>query len=425
VKLFTPKMSKPKENLLFVEKKDTSKMSLKDKIVEAAKKDRRKRQEAANEDDESDTDAAKDGVAIPSRPKTGINEEDEWEQFILDAEKRKLDRVAAGITQKDVSEYEDEIAYVRRMVLTSRFATSNLIPDSVKRAAQNLKNLKEIDEMTKTIEGKKKKSNITLQGIADDIEDALMLDYVRDQFMEEKKEFLADKKAEWMEKKAKEKSKIYAQAEKGLTADGLITVAKMLEIQQEIAAQRAQYEMRLGKSEDDWIIHKFKMEAINGFKQVFQDTSEGDLARADLENTMGPSHLTLIRNLEKHRKLVASSKPEKFRKKAAPIVELDEYAGKYENAMHGPAVLKSVSMQFDGSFHTNAFIGPGVLSHNNGLRIIGIFSGDCINDFGLLVNVKEGWWYKGELLGSSRQGFGIWASMNHDIMYEGLWDKDR
>ena len=419
-------MSKSKKDVLFEEKKDTSKLSLKDRIVLAAKEERKKQKAAANDSDDDSVDgAAEELTGMRGRPKTAVTEEDEWEQFVQEAEKRKLERVAAGMAQRDVSEYEDEIAYVRRMVLTSRFATQNLIPDSVKRAAQNLKNLREIDEMTKTIEGEKKKKTITLQSIADDLEDAMMLDYVRDQFMEEKKEFLADKKAEWMEKKAKEKAKIYAQAEKGLTADGLITVAKMLEIQQEIAAQKAQFEMRLGKSEDEWIIHKFKMEAIEGFKKVFQDTSEGDLARADLENTMGPSHLTLIRNLEKHRKLVASSKLEKFRKKAAPTTEFDEYKGEYGNAMHGPAVLKSVSMQFDGSFHTNAFSGPGVLSHTNGLRIIGNFTGDCVNDFGVLVHAKEGWWYKGELLGSIRQGFGVWASIKHEIMYEGLWDKDR
>jgi hypothetical protein len=66
-----------------------------------------------------------------------------------------------------------------------------------------------------------------------------------------------------------------------------------------------------------------------------------------------------------------------------------------------------------------------MLLHKNGMRVIGIFSGDCINDFGVLVHANEGWWYKGELTGSRRHGFGVWVWQNHGIMYEGLWDQDR
>jgi hypothetical protein len=284
---------------------------------------------------------------------------------------------------------------------------------------------REIEAMSTIVDGEKEKKSVTLKTVVDNIEKSLMEDHVRDQFLIEQMEFLEEKKAAWMEKKAKEKSKIYAAAEKGFTAEGLISVAKMLEIQQEIAAQRAQFEMRDGRSEEQWVIHQFKMDAINGFKAALQDTPEGDLARADLENTMGPSHITLIRNLEKHRKLVASSKPQKYLKKPALPVQLDDYTGKHENAMHGSSVLKSLSMHFDGSFHTNSFIGPGMLLHKNGMRVIGIFSGDCINDFGVLVHANEGWWYKGELTGSRRHGFGVWVWQNHGIMYEGLWDQDR
>jgi hypothetical protein len=421
-------MSKSKGTLLFAAKADTSKMTLKDRIVHASKTKGQKKSTIEDGEDGSLHDATENdslsGSPIFKKHHKVLTEEQEWEQFVQEADRRKLDRVSTGSAIKDVSEYEDEIAYVRRMVLTSRFATKHLIPDSVNVAFKNMQNQRELQAITESIGGESEKQ-FTLKNVIDHVENSLMEDHVRDQFLQEQKEFLEEKKLKWTEKKAKEKATIYAAAEKGFTADGLITVAKMLEIQQEIAAQRAQFEMRGGKSEDQWIIHQFKMDAINGFKQALQDTPEGDLARADLENSMGPSHITLIRNLDKHRKLVASSKQEKYRKKAAFAVQMDEYTGKHENAMHGSSVLKSLSMRFDGSFHTNSFVGPGMLIHNNGLRIIGDFCGDCVNGFGVLVHAKEGWWYKGELLGSRRHGFGVWAWINHGIMYEGLWDQDR
>jgi hypothetical protein len=415
-------MSKSKNKVLFEEKAETSKMTLKDRIVHAAKTQGKKNLKANDEVETLDDETERLPLGKQQRE---LTEEEEWQQFLEESEKRKSSRVASGITRKDVSEYEDEIAHVRRMVLNSRFGTKNMIPDFVKVAFKNMKTSRDIEAMQSTIEGEKEKPTFNLKAFVDNLEDSMMEDHVRDQFLQEKKEFLQEKKMMWMEKKAKEKIKIYAAADKGLTAGGLITVAKMLEIQEEIAAQRAQFELREGRSENDWIIHQFKMEAINGFKQILQDTPEGDLARADLENTIGPSHIALIRNLEKHRKLVASSKPEKFRKQAAPSVQLDEYIGQHENAMHGPSVLKSSSMTFDGSFHTNSFIGPGMLVHKNGLRLIGDFSGDCIRDCGLLVHVQEGWWYKGEISGSKKHGFGVWAWKNQGIMYEGLWDQDR
>ena len=420
-------MSKAKGTMLFVEKKADSKMSVGERMVLAAKKGglEGKEQEDADNDADDSLDSSEHMDVFSPHKKKVLTEEEEWEQFVQESENRKLNRVASGTTLRDVSEYEDEIAHVRRMVLRSRFATPSLIPDYVKVAFKNMTMTREIEAM-ESIDGKAAKKTMNITQIFDQIEDALMEDHVRDQFLVEKKEFLEEKKAKWTEKKAKEKLKIYAAAEKGFTADGLISVAKMLEIQQEIAAQRAVFEMREGRSEDQWIIHQFKMEAINGFKQALQDTPEGELARADLENTMGPSHITLIRNLDKHRKLVASSKPEKYRRKAALAVQMDEYTGNREyNAMHGSSVLKSLSMHFDGTFHTNSFIGPGMLLHNNGLCIIGIFSGDCINDLGLLVNIKEGWWYKGELSGSKKHGFGVWTWIKRGIMYEGLWDQDR
>ncbi len=409
--------------MLFTEKVDTGTLSLKDRIVQAAKAQGKKKgnfEDGSLHDDNENEDTGISSIA--GSHKKVLTEEEEWEQFVQEAEQRKLTRVATGSTLRDVSEYEDEIAYVRRMVLESRFSTKHLIPDSVRNAFQNMTNQRQVEAISQTIEGKKQ---LTVKDIIDGIENSMMEDHVRDQFLVEQKEFLEEKKAIWTEKQAKQKAKIYAAAEKGYTADGLITVAKMLEIQQEIAAKRALFEMRDGKSEDQWIIHQFKMDAIRGFKEALQDTPEGELARSDLENSMGPSHITLIRNLEKHRKLVASNKPDKYRKKAALAVQMDEYSGKHENAMHGSSVLKSLTMRFDGSFHTNSFVGPGLLLHNNGMRIIGNFSGDCINDFGVLVQANEGWWYKGELSGSRRHGYGVWAWMNHSIMYEGLWDQDR
>jgi hypothetical protein len=420
-------MSKSKGSLLFVAQQDKSQMTMKDRIVLAAKTQGKRERISSDTADESllDSNEIDDSPTASKQQQKEVTEEDEWEQFVQESEKRKMNRVASGVTLRDVTEYEDEIAYVRRMVLNSRFATKGLIPDSVKVAFKNMKMEREIEAIQKTVDGESSKKAITLKSVIDDVEQSLMEDHVRDQFLQEQMDFLAEKKAAWIEKKAKQKSKIYAAAEKGFTADGLITVAKMLEIQQEIAAQRAQFEMREGKSEEQWVIHQFKMEAIAGFKIALQDTPEGDVARADLENTMGPSHITLIRNLEKHRKLVASSKPQKHLKKPAFAVQMDEYTGKHENAMHGTSVLKSLSMHFDGSFHTNSFIGPGMLLHKNGMCIIGTFSGDCINDFGVLVHAKEKWWYKGELSGSRRHGFGIWGWEKQGIMYEGLWDQDR
>ena len=110
-------MSKSKGTLLFAAKEDTSQMTLKDRMVHAAKNQGKKNNSSSNVVDEFLHDPTEnDGSPITGKQQKAMTEEDEWDQFVQESEKRKLTRVAAGIMLKDVSEYEDEIAYVRRMV---------------------------------------------------------------------------------------------------------------------------------------------------------------------------------------------------------------------------------------------------------------------------------------------------------------------
>ena len=117
-------MSKPKEKVLFVAKQDTStKLSLKDRIVQAAKAQNKKKR-----DDDNILDDVEEHDNSPAVARNKVlTEEEEWEQFVQNAEQRKQNRVAAGTTNTDASEYEDELAYVRRMILSSRFSTKHLI----------------------------------------------------------------------------------------------------------------------------------------------------------------------------------------------------------------------------------------------------------------------------------------------------------